>query len=298
MAHTLVTFHAHPDDESLLTAGVMAKAAAEGHRVVLVVATAGEVGEAADAYRDAANEDLGATRRAELARSAAILGVARVVELGYRDSGSTPRAVDSDAAGEGEGEHEREREPTAGHTFAAAPVDEAAERLAAILREEHADVLTTYDPNGGYGHPDHLQVHAVGRRAAELAGTPVVLEATINRDLMTMGVQLAGSLGYEVPDDFQPESFDAWFMPASELTHAVDVSAFLAQKRSSMAAHESQSTTSGEGTRSIAVFLSLPDEYFAMAFGTEWFIERGRAPGVADGQPITDVFATLAGSDG
>jgi LmbE family N-acetylglucosaminyl deacetylase len=284
MVHTLVTFHAHPDDESLLTAGVMAKAAAEGHRVVLVVATAGEVGEAAATYRDGDREDLGTTRRAELARSAAILGVARVVELGYRDSGSAPGGVAPAVGADG--------------TFAAASVDEAAERLAAILREEHADVLTTYDPNGGYGHPDHLQVHAVGQRAAALANTPVVLEATINRDLMTMGVQLAGSLGYEVPDDFRPATFDAWFMPASELTHAVDVRAFLAQKRASMAAHESQSTTSGDGTRSIAVFLSLPDEYFAMAFGTEWFIERGRAPGVADGQAITDVFATLVGTDG
>jgi LmbE family N-acetylglucosaminyl deacetylase len=277
MPHTLVTFHAHPDDESLLTAGVMAIAAAEGHRVVLVVATAGEVGEAAEAYRDGNAADLGETRRRELARSAEILGVQRVAYLGYRDSGSARSEV-----------------PAEDGTFAAAPVEEAAERLAAILREEAADVLTTYDPNGGYGHPDHLRVHEVGARAAALAGTRVVLEATINRDLMTMGVQLASSLGYEVPDDFAPETLDHWFMPAAELTHAVDVSAFLEQKRASMAAHESQSTTSGEGTRSIAVFLSLPDEYFAMAFGTEWFIERGRPPAVAEGKGITDVFDSLA----
>ena len=265
MAHTLVTFHAHPDDEALLTAGTMAKAVAAGHRVVLVVATAGEVGEASAEFAD-----LGRVRREELQRSADILGVHRVVELGYGDSGLGDSAVDGDS-------------------FATADVDEAAARLAAILAEEVADVLTTYDRHGGYGHPDHVQVHRVGQRAAELAGTPVILEATINRDLMTMGVQLASSLGYEIPDDFNPESIDSWFMPADALTHAVDVSAHLEQKRASMAAHASQATSAAEGTRSIAVFLSLPDEYFAMAFGTEWFIEIGRAPGIAS----DDIFATL-----
>jgi LmbE family N-acetylglucosaminyl deacetylase len=264
MAHTLVTFHAHPDDESLLTAGIMAKAVAEGHRVVLVVATAGEVGEAADAYRSGADGDLGEGRRRELEASAAILGVHRVELLGYRDSGSLAPGVTPEPG-----------------TFAAADVDDAAARLAAILDAEHADVLTTYDPNGGYGHPDHLQVHAVGRRAGELAGTPVVLEATINRDLMKVGVDLAQSLGYEIPDDFRPETFERWYSPADALTHAVDVSAYIEQKHASMAAHASQATSSTGGTRSIAVFLSLPDEYFAMAFGTEWFIDRRRPAGIA-----------------
>ena len=265
MAHTLVTFHAHPDDEALLTAGTMAKAVAAGHRVVLVVATAGEVGEASAEF-----VDLGRVRRAELQRSADILGVHRVVELGYHDSGLGASAV-------------------AGDSFSTVAVDEAAARLAAILTEEQAEVLTTYDRHGGYGHPDHLQVHRVGQRAAELAGTPVVLEATINRDLMTMGVQLATSLGYEIPADFNPATIDSWFMPAESLTHAVDVSAHLDQKRASMAAHTSQASSSTDDTRSLAAFLSLPDEYFAMAFGTEWFIELGRAPGIA----ADDVFATL-----
>jgi len=279
-AHTLVTFHAHPDDESLLTAGVMAKAAAEGHRVVLVVATAGEVGEAADAFRHGPSTDLGVTRRRELERSAEILGVHRLEYLGYRDSGS-----DADARGGPDDKTEG--------TFAAAPVDEAAARLADILRQESADVLTTYDPNGGYGHPDHLHVHAVGHRAGAMAATPVVLEATINRELMTMGVQVASSLGYEIPPDFNPDTFEHWFTPADQITHAVDVGAFLSQKRASMAAHESQSTTSGDGTRSIALFLALPDEYFAMAFGTEWFVERGQPARLAEGRALTDVFATL-----
>ena len=160
MAHTLVTFHAYPDDESMLTAGVMAKAAAEGHRVVLVVATAGEVGDAATDFRsDDERADLGAARRAELERSGQILGVHRIVHLGYRDSGSGPASTARSLGATGS-----ERR------FVEVPVEEAAAALADVLREEDADVLTVYDPNGGYGHPDHVHVHAVGHRAAELAG--------------------------------------------------------------------------------------------------------------------------------
>jgi LmbE family N-acetylglucosaminyl deacetylase len=275
MSYTLVTFHAHPDDEALLTAGVMAKAAAAGHRVVLVVATAGEVGDAADAYKQSG--DLGRARRAELLRSAEILGVARVELLGYRDSGldhDQPGGLPADAPAD---------------AFARADVEDAAARLAAILVEESADVLTTYDHHGGYGHPDHLQVHRVGARAATLARTPVVLEATINRDLMQMGVGIAQSLGYEVPDSFNPTTLEDWFVPGSDITHAIDVSAYLDLKRSSMEAHQSQTTSGQDGDRSLALFLSLPPEYYAMAFGTEWFIEHGQPT-----EPkADDIFATL-----
>ena len=106
-------------------------------------------------------------RLAELQVSGRILGASRVEWLGYGDSGM-------------------EDEPTNGHTdcFWQADVDSAAERLAEILRAEQADVLTVYDEHGGYGHPDHIQVHRVGHRAAELAGTPLVYEATMNRDRM------------------------------------------------------------------------------------------------------------------
>jgi LmbE family N-acetylglucosaminyl deacetylase len=272
MARTLVTFHAHPDDEALLTAGTMAKAAATGDRVVLVVATRGEVGDAAAAYRAGG---LGDQRVAETEASVAALGVHRLVFLGYGDSG-----LDGDGSG---------LTGAATEPFARAGVDEAAERLAEVLREEHADVVTTYDPNGGYGHPDHLQVHRVGRRAAELAGTPVVLEATINRDLMQAGIGLAASLGLDVPPEFSPETFESWFLPEAELTHAVDVTAQLEQKRASMRAHASQATSDVTDTRSLSLFLSLPDDYFALAFGTEWYVDRSRPPGIA----AHDVFDGL-----
>lgn len=269
MAHTLVTFHAHPDDEALLTAGTMARAVAEGHRVVLVFATRGDVGAVASDFL-ADGESLAARRTREALASAQVLGVHRVEFLGYGDSGSA-------------GEH------IGPESFAGAPVEEAAARLAEILVEESAAVLTVYDANGGYGHPDHLQVRAVGLLAAERAGTPVVLEATIDRDLMQLGVELATGLGYTMPDTFQPESFDRWFTPAAGITHRIDVSGQLDSKRRSMQAHASQTTGDGEGDRTLAAFLSLPDEYFAMAFSTEWYVEVGRS---AD-DPATDVFDAL-----
>jgi LmbE family N-acetylglucosaminyl deacetylase len=155
-----------------------------------------------------------------------------------------------------------------------------------LLRDEQADVLTTYDPNGGYGHPDHLEVHHVGRLAAELAGTPMLLEATINRDLLRLAADLAPTLGFEVPEGVIPDDQTHWFAGADEITHHIDVTAFLDQKRASMAAHASQTTSDVSTTRSLELFLSLPDDLFAAAFGTEWFIDRHRL-----GANETDVFA-------
>jgi LmbE family N-acetylglucosaminyl deacetylase len=279
MSHTLVCVHAHPDDEALLTAGTMAKAAAAGHRVVLVVATRGEVGEVGGDFLDP-SEDLGARRWAELERSAEILGVSRLEWLGYGDSGSGAAPPGTPAVAPGG------RAP-----FTAVPIDEAAARLAEILTEERADVVTSYDANGGYGHPDHVQVHRVGALAARLAGTPVLLEATIDRDLMRVGVEMAASLGYELPPDFTPASFDVWYTPPDAITHTVDVAAHLEQKKAAMEAHASQATAADpRRSRTLGRFLALPPEYFALAFGTEWYVEPGREPG----RPADDVFASLA----
>jgi LmbE family N-acetylglucosaminyl deacetylase len=268
---TLVTFHAHPDDEALLTAGVMAKASAEGHRVVLVVATHGEAGEVDRAFLGP--DDLGERRIRETEASARALGVHRVVFLGYHDSG-----LEGEVPG----------------GFCGVAVDVAAERLAAVLRDENPDVLTTYDPRGGYGHPDHVHVHEVGARAATLAATPTVLEATINRDLLVMAGQLAPTLGFELPEDFVLPDTSDWFVPALEITHTIDVAAFLDQKRASMRAHATQATsgqsTSGASSiRNLEMILALPDEWYAVAFGAEWFVDRSAPPGAA----FDDVFAAV-----
>ncbi|HUQ61786.1 PIG-L family deacetylase [Lentzea sp.] len=240
---TLVTFHAHPDDECIVTGGVMRKAFEEGHRVVLVVATRGEAGEVPDFLEE--NEELWQRRVVETHAAADLLGVARVEFLGYHDSGMMGDELNSRPG-----------------SFWTADVEEAARKLAAILVEENADVLTTYDSFGGYGHPDHIQVHRVGKRAAEIAGTPKVYEAMVRESEFREAFRRAGM---EVPDEMEGA------VPESEITVGVDVGQYLAVKRKAMRAHPSQITED-------SFFLTLDEETFALAFGTEWFIYAGDGP--------------------
>ena len=254
MPETIVTFHAHPDDEAISTAGTMARAAAEGHRVVLVVATRGEHGEVADGVLGD-GEALWQRRVEETHRAAEVLGVSRVEFLGYRDSGMMGEATNN--------------EPEA---FWGADLDEAAGRLAAVLREERASVLTVYDEHGGYGHPDHIQVHRVGIRAGEVAGVPRVFEATLNRDHIR---RLMAEVPPEMqPEDFDPSQFDNIGLPEAVINTTVDVTAFVDRKRAAMAAHASQIPAD-------SWFLSMPEEAFAVSFGFEWFVRRGAPPGTA-----------------
>ena len=263
----MVLFHAHPDDEAIATGGTMAKAAAAGHRVVLVVATRGERGEVAEGYLKP-GEELWQRRVEETHAAAALLGVSRVEFLGYVDSGMAGLATNDDPA-----------------CFWQADVEEAAGRLAAILAEEQADVLTAYDENGVYGHPDHIQVNRVGVRAGAMAATPKVYLQTINKDrvrrLMADAPQWrAGAGGADLPGDVDPD-FD---LGVSEelITTTVDVADYVDLKRQAMASHASQISES-------SFFLAMPPEMFRMAFGQEDYILSDGPPGLAE----TDVFAGL-----
>ena len=254
---TLVCFHAHPDDEAIATGDSMARAVEEGHRVVLVVATNGDHGEVpADL---APGETLVDRRRAETAKSAEVLGIHRVAWLDYADSGMT---------GWEQNDHE--------HSFHQAPLDEAAERLAAILREEQADVLTTYDWHGGYGHPDHIKVHHVGHRAAGLAGTPTVFESTMNRDAFARMMAEAPIEGVDFDPDGPSDDGNPFGSTEAEITHQVDVTAWVERKRASIACHASQVSDS-------SFFMSMDEAAFTMAFGTEWFIKKGAPSGMRPG---------------
>ncbi|WP_086828236.1 PIG-L family deacetylase [Allokutzneria sp. NRRL B-24872] len=253
---TLVSFHAHPDDECIGCGGVMRKAHEEGHRVVLVTATRGEQGEVADGFL-AEGEQLWQRRVTETRAAAEILGADRVEFLGYKDSGMIGEPS-NDFPG----------------SFWTADVEEAAQKLAAILREENADVLTIYDDNGGYGHPDHIQVHRVGKRAAELAGTPRVYQNTMNQDHMRRGMAAMAAQAEDV-DMPDVESDGQFGKPESEITAAVDVTKYLEAKRAAMRAHASQISED-------SFFLAMPDEGFAYAFGTEWFIREGHGPGITE----------------
>ena len=254
---TLVFFHAHPDDESIGTGGSMAKAAAQGHRVVLVVATRGELG-ARPPEVVGPGEDLAVRRVAETQAAADILGVDRIEFLGYRDSGMMG-SPGNDEPG----------------SFWRADVDEAAARLAAILTDEHAELLVVYDENGITGHPDHIQVHRVGLRAARLAATPEVVEGTLSRSQAGRLVRFAqGANASEVTLDVDPGDFGT---PDDLVTDRIDVRPYLDRKRRAMAAHASQVSET-------SVFLSMPPETFADIWGEECVIRRG---------PASEVFAEL-----
>jgi len=261
MNGTLVCFHAHPDDEAIATGGVIAQAAASGRRVVLVLATRGELGEVPDGFLDS-GETLTSRRVGEVARAAEVLGIARFEFLGYHDSGMAG-LPENDAPG----------------SFWSADVEEAAERLATILRDEDAQVLVVYDENGGYGHPDHIQVHRVGVRAAELAGTPRVYEATMNADAIARMMReraddLAAS-GIELPDEVtDPEDIKIG-VPEAMITTTVDVREFAGVKRAALAEHASQVSDAH-------FFLAMPPEVFREAFGMEWFIRRDAPPGLRE----------------
>ena len=269
---TLVAFHAHPDDEALLTSGTMARAAAEGHRVVLVVATDGDLGLAATAYGDPGSGRLGTVRMQELQASARALGTARVETLGYADSGLGPELFP---------------DPPGRVRFARADVEEAAQALAAILTEERADVLLTYDANGGYGHRDHVRVHQVGARAAELAGTPRVLQATVPRDLIVRAIRLVARV-YRFPSEFDPTSFERAYSPSSAVTHRISVWRYARQKRAAMRAHASQASADGGADRTLAAFLRIPRPLFDLVFGREWYVDASRPAG---SEVVHDVFA-------
>jgi LmbE family N-acetylglucosaminyl deacetylase len=211
-------------------------------------------------------------RIVETLESARLLGVQRVEFLGYVDSGMMG-------------------EPTNDfpYSFWQADVEHAATRLAAILAEEDADILTVYDDFGGYGHPDHIQVHRVGLRAAELAGVDEVYQGTMNADHIRRTIQAVRAQqeadGVEPPEGAPTEEdldTTTFGKPEVELTHAVDVADVLAVKRASMMAHESQIAPD-------SWFLSMDEESFAMAFGTEWFIRTGH-PRAADAPFATSLW--------
>jgi LmbE family N-acetylglucosaminyl deacetylase len=256
---TIVFFHAHPDDEAISTAGTMAGLADAGHRVVLVTATRGELGETPEGLLDE-GESLADRRLSELAEACRVLGVSRQVYLDYLDSGMA-----------GEASNDRPG------CFAAADVEVAARTLADLLVEENVGVLVTYDEHGGYGHPDHVQVHRVGMRASELARTPVVYMATMNRDFMRSLVGQIESSEWQPPEG-TTDGLDTMGEPAERITTEVDVTRWIDRKRLAMEAHRSQISDA-------SFFLAMPPDVFPVVWGQEWYIRVRPAWPVPTGQP-------------
>lgn len=243
---TLVCFHAHPDDEAISTGGLMAAAAAAGHRVVLVCATRGEVGEPQEGVLNE-GEELWERRMVELAASAEILGAEEPRWLGYHDSGMIGEDT-NDAPG----------------SFWSANFDEAVDRMVEILNEVDADVLTIYDEHGGYGHPDHIQVHRVGLEAARQAGIANVYEATMNRTQIQQMMEASPEMFEDDEDDDERIDVNSMGTPEQDIAFRLDVADHIESKRQSMIAHRSQIGPD-------SMFLTMPAEAFTQAFGAEWF---------------------------
>ncbi|GHD10488.1 1D-myo-inositol 2-acetamido-2-deoxy-alpha-D-glucopyranoside deacetylase [Streptomyces violarus] len=272
----LLLVHAHPDDESINNGATMARYAAEGAHVTLVTCTLGEGGEVIPPeLAHLTGPALGRHRRSELTAAMAELGVRDVRLLGgagrYSDSGMMG-LPDNDDPG----------------CFWQADVDEAAAHLVEVIREVRPQVLVTYDDNGGYGHPDHIQAHRVAMRAAELsaeAGRPVpkvywnrvprpVVEESFARlrdDLPGLPFAKAATVD-DVPGVVAEE----------RITAAIDGSAHAAAKAAAMRAHATQ--------------ISVAEPYFVLSnelaqpiLTTEYYeLVRGEQ---GPGERETDLFA-------
>ena len=237
-APRLLTVHAHPDDESSKGAGTVARYQAEGVHTVLVCCTGGEEGEILNPALDTpeVRGDLGAVRRRELARAAEIIGYDEVVMLGYRDSGMAGSEANARPG-----------------CFAQAPLDEAVERVVAVVRRVRPQVMVVYgDDQSGYPHPDHLRVHEVGVAAFAVAGDgtrfPSAGPAWQPRKLYYTVFSVARfseihqkfeELGLESPFD------EGWRkrweeMPDEVITTEVDVSEYADVRRRALLAHETQ----------------------------------------------------------
>lgn len=267
-ASVLVFLHAHPDDESSSTSGTMAKAVREGHRVVEIIATNGDHGTPPEAPEDGSPAlSVVEHRRQEATRAAEVIGIHRVHWLGYSDSGMTGWEQNSLEG-----------------CFMVADVQEAATKVAAILDDEGADVLVGYDWHGNYGHPDHVKVHVVAHRAAELAAKPVrLLETTMNRDEMRRRFEAAVAAGADPETLFDPEhpgdDGNGLGLPESDLHWAVELSPeLLTVKRNALGAHGSQAD--------VQQLLAIPQEQFQAAFGTEYYREVGRPDGLQKAWPF------------
>lgn len=234
---TVVVLHAHPDDESVFTGATIRRLADRGARVVLVTATAGEMGTPRSPLP--AGRDLADVRRAELDAAAEELGVARVVQLGRRDSGM---------AGWESGGHPR--------ALVRADLRGLATTLAQLVVRESAEAVVAYDVDGIYGHPDHVAVHLVGRHAAQLAGVSSY-EATVDREHLHFAGAHVLDAAASAPGRYGRVT--------AEITTALAATEHeLAAKRRAMAAHASQIDPA-----------ELAAETFAETYELEWFIRRG-----------------------
>jgi N-acetyl-1-D-myo-inositol-2-amino-2-deoxy-alpha-D-glucopyranoside deacetylase len=277
----LLAFHAHPDDESLAMGGTLARYAAAGEHVVVVTATDGDVGQIHNHLDpDGMRHRLGEIRTDELMEACRILGVPAVEMLGYRDSGM---------AGTEDNDHP--------DCFWRADFNEAVGRLVGLIRRHRPEVMTCYDPFGGYGHPDHIQVHRVGTAAffgaADVGRFPAaegdepwqpskLYWSTWPRERSRRTRQMLADLGQIDPAEAAREP--AHGARDEDITTRLDVREWYDLKREAVLAHHTQISAD-------SWFRTLPEDTLREGFGQEAFIlvfSRVDAPSGA-----SDLFAGL-----
>jgi LmbE family N-acetylglucosaminyl deacetylase len=268
MPLTLLAVHAHPDDEAISTGGVLARYADEGIETVLVTCTNGELGDGPGGVKPGepghTPHEVVVLRRAELEESCRVLGVDHLELLGYHDSGMMGWSQNDDPA-----------------AFWHADLDEAAARVAALMARYRPQVVVTYDEQGFYGHPDHIQAHRVTVAAATATGIPDKLYyPAMPRSMVASFGALLREHGVEPPERIEDAPIGT---PDEEISAVVDCSGVAGRKYDSLAAHASQADN--------IFFLGLGRATFGAVFGTEAFVramDRTGAP-----LPEADLFAGL-----
>lgn len=239
---TFMTVHAHPDDEVFGTGVTLARLSSEGVRTVLVTATRGEVGEIVDPdlteeQKSEVQDRLGHVREEELKTAAKALGVSELRFLDFHDSGMAGTEDNNNP-----------------HSFYRATFDEAVKRLVRLMRELRPQVVVTYDPFGGYGHPDHVQTHRVTVAAFEAAGEPRLypelgLEAwqpkklyytAIPRSWFQQAAQELRARGIDGPWNNPEMDTAQWGDPDELVTTRFDGRDFIDRKMAAFQAHKTQ----------------------------------------------------------
>lgn len=255
---TLLLVHAHPDDEAISTGGVMARAHAAGHRVVLVTCTRGELGEIHNLDEAATRPRLGEVRAAELEAAGRVLGVSRQVFLGFRDSGMAGEPTNDDP-----------------RSFHSAPLEVAAGRLAAVLREERPEVVVSYTPEGTYGHPDHVKAHLTTLAALDLLRSEGWEPERVYWVALPQSVvdEVHARMAAEDAHDIPAASLAG--TPDDQITVTVDVRDLAGLKRDALAEHVSQVDPAGPWT-------TMQQQVMEAALGWEYY-ERVRGEGGPEG---------------
>ncbi len=280
----LLTVHAHPDDESSKGAGTVARYSASGVRTVLVCCTDGAAGEILNPAMDRAEikDQLPAVRAEELRRAAQIIGYSEVVHLGYKDSGMPGTRCNDDP-----------------ECFARADLDEAVERLVAVIRRTRPQVVVTYgDDQQGYPHPDHLRVHEISVPAFHRSGDPsaypdagppwqphkLYYTAWSRARMVAMHDKFL-ELGLDSPFD------ENWFSRPSQdhrITTRIDVSGFMDVRREALLAHATQIDPESP------FWFGLPPEEARTVYPfEEYVLARTLIPGAVEGVE-DDLFAGSA----